>query len=45
MSSRSTLDLDTLQTENLLRDGASEIGRKEEAFRHLQRMGVYLYAY
>lgn len=31
------VDLDTLQTENLLRDGASEIGRKEEAFRHLQQ--------
>jgi hypothetical protein len=26
------VDLDTLQTENLLRDGASEMGRKEEAF-------------
>ena len=31
------VDLDTLQTENLLRDGASEIGRKEEAFQDLQR--------
>lgn len=31
------VDLDTLQTENLLRDGASEMGRKEEAFRHLQQ--------
>jgi len=31
------VDLDTLQTENLLRDGASEIGRKEEAFRDLKQ--------
>lgn len=31
------VDLDKLQTENLLRDGASEIGRKEEAFQHLQQ--------
>lgn len=31
------VDLNTLQTQNLLRDGASEIGRKEEAFQHLQQ--------
>lgn len=30
------VDLDRLQTEGLLRDGASEIGRKEEAFKSLQ---------
>ncbi len=31
------VDLDTLQTENLLHDGASELGRKKEAFQHLQQ--------
>lgn len=31
------VDLDTLQTENLLHDGASEIDWKEEAFQHLQQ--------
>lgn len=30
------IDLDEFETEGLLRDGASEIGRKEEAFRALQ---------
>ena len=31
------VDLDMLQTESLLRDGESEIGRKEDAFRNLQQ--------
>ena len=36
------VDLDVFQTEGLLRDGASEIGRKEEAFLDLQREWAYI---